>query len=458
MIGGQSSMFDGGKAILDRLVRVPDIATKRSTMAIEFDCPACDATIRVKDDAAGKKGRCPKCKVLLLVPDPGPEPEDEPEEAPPPSIEQPPALAESAETIEEPAAVSPRPVEPPLDLVEAPTVVRLPTTSGEPPSPVEEPVEEDLIVVSTPTPTPLPVVADSPIARVGRGASRRGSRRRSSSGLLPAVIAVIGFLVVAGGAWFAYRMTLPNVPDVITADRYRNVGLPPARFAAPGSDAIAAEVRESVMKSLASEGLPLKSGFVEVWLNAEGEELVVEVSPGPRSNAVRVPLGELDSIRSMLARERDHIATIKSRELRRSTADFFRDYAAYLDSGTAMARLPEYRDNVALNAATGVTGYAVEAIVGSTPFLCVYEDSTGGCYFFPPKETQKFRIRGRKLADGKTPLPIEIEVVLKDAEEGPPVSEEEAEQSEAEDTQKKDGADENHVKPDEATDTIGAAP
>ena len=36
-----------------------------STMAIEFDCPACDATIRVKDNAAGKKGRCPKCKRIL---------------------------------------------------------------------------------------------------------------------------------------------------------------------------------------------------------------------------------------------------------------------------------------------------------------------------------------------------------------------------------------------------------
>jgi hypothetical protein len=105
-----------------------------------------------------------------------------------------------------------------------------------------------------------------------------------------------------------------------------------------------------------------------------------------------------------------------------------------------MTRLPEYRDKVALNAATGVTGYAVEAIVGSTPFLCVYEDSRGGCFFFPPKETKKFHIRGRKLADGTTPLPIEIDVIVKDAEGAPPGDEREAgEQPKAEEAEKKDG-------------------
>nr|MDQ3333347.1 hypothetical protein [Planctomycetota bacterium] len=62
----------------------------------------------------------------------------------------------------------------------------------------------------------------------------------------------------------------------------------------------------------------------------------------------------------------------------------------------------------------------VEAIVGSTPFPCVYEDTTGGCYFFPPTGTQKFRIRGRKLADGTTPLPVDLEVVVKEAESRAP--------------------------------------
>src|SRR5689334_15150582 len=37
-------------------------------MAIQFQCPSCEATIRVPDEAAGKKGTCPRCNEKLLVP------------------------------------------------------------------------------------------------------------------------------------------------------------------------------------------------------------------------------------------------------------------------------------------------------------------------------------------------------------------------------------------------------
>ncbi len=37
-------------------------------MAIEFHCPYCTAVIRVPDSVAGRKGRCPKCDTLLIIP------------------------------------------------------------------------------------------------------------------------------------------------------------------------------------------------------------------------------------------------------------------------------------------------------------------------------------------------------------------------------------------------------
>ncbi len=42
---------------------------------IEFDCPACGAAVRVADEAGGRKGRCPQCQTLLLVPQAAPAPE-----------------------------------------------------------------------------------------------------------------------------------------------------------------------------------------------------------------------------------------------------------------------------------------------------------------------------------------------------------------------------------------------
>ncbi|MHC5539954.1 zinc-ribbon domain-containing protein, partial [Singulisphaera rosea] len=38
-------------------------------MPISVECPACGSTFRVRDDHAGKRGRCSKCKATLLIPD-----------------------------------------------------------------------------------------------------------------------------------------------------------------------------------------------------------------------------------------------------------------------------------------------------------------------------------------------------------------------------------------------------
>jgi predicted Zn finger-like uncharacterized protein len=39
-------------------------------MPISVTCPACAAAFQVKDEYAGKKGKCPKCKAVLTVPSP----------------------------------------------------------------------------------------------------------------------------------------------------------------------------------------------------------------------------------------------------------------------------------------------------------------------------------------------------------------------------------------------------
>jgi len=38
---------------------------------IKFSCPGCDVTIRVADEKAGKRGKCPKCGTVLTVPSQG---------------------------------------------------------------------------------------------------------------------------------------------------------------------------------------------------------------------------------------------------------------------------------------------------------------------------------------------------------------------------------------------------
>jgi len=52
---------------------------------IQFPCPQCCTVLRVPDDKAGKKGKCPKCGGVIAVPAATLEPEPEVVEAPQPA-------------------------------------------------------------------------------------------------------------------------------------------------------------------------------------------------------------------------------------------------------------------------------------------------------------------------------------------------------------------------------------
>ncbi|MBX9581090.1 MAG: hypothetical protein K2X87_12345, partial [Gemmataceae bacterium] len=57
-------------------------------MSITFVCAACPKTLKVPDRAAGRRGRCPGCGAVNVVPGPAaapPEPEPEPEHDPDPA-------------------------------------------------------------------------------------------------------------------------------------------------------------------------------------------------------------------------------------------------------------------------------------------------------------------------------------------------------------------------------------
>src|SRR5262245_61440961 len=45
-------------------------------MAIKFNCTHCSHGLTVKDELAGKKGRCPRCKNVITVPAPVSAPAD----------------------------------------------------------------------------------------------------------------------------------------------------------------------------------------------------------------------------------------------------------------------------------------------------------------------------------------------------------------------------------------------
>ena len=54
-----------GTGVADGLRRVPLV---RVDMPIQFNCPSCQAALRLNDESAGRRGQCPKCQTQIVVP------------------------------------------------------------------------------------------------------------------------------------------------------------------------------------------------------------------------------------------------------------------------------------------------------------------------------------------------------------------------------------------------------
>lgn len=422
---------------------------------IEFECPACEATIRVGENAVGKKGRCPKCQTLLLVPDPDDFDEDEEDEETEPETESespaPVDTAAQSDTEPEPDFTPPPEPEPvpepaPEPLTEpAPASAVAAAADNAAPDDAEASPPTSEVIDQSPDGSvsidPAPVDPDnpfafaappSPLARVtsSRRSRRRGGSRSSSRATTSIMAAMAGVFVLLVGGGVLYLLMQPDLSGSLEGERFRTVELPAVSFARPADD-VPSDSVTAVTDVLRNQGLPLKSEYISVMIDAVGDQPRVTVTPGPQATAVRVALGDQPGVKTVLVRERERITKVKQRELRTATSGLYRDYAAYLNDGTSMSKLPEYRNQVALNAAVGPVGYAVEAVVSGYPFPCVYEDAEGHCYYFLPDGIRTFRLRGRKLPDGSTPLPVDYEVTLVDAA-SPVVSRSQPDETDAE--------------------------
>lgn len=441
-------------------------------MAIEFECPECEKTIRVKDSAAGKTGRCPKCRVLLLIPDPAdwedeeeedddgqsregyaprdnapedePPPPDSPREMPPtvefnvtgerhnPSATIPPApepVPSGGSAAEETAAAEVHFSEaPPTEESDSDTVVAHPSgilnqKDGSDTDAIAPTEEFKAPWSSEPTPSALPEESSSAaaLARVRSGRSRR--QPMTTARRITIVAAVCAMVLLIGVGWWLYASTLPDLSRTITGERLPKATFERVTVSIPGT--VSSDVVDDVLADIGGGGYPFNSSLMQVDLYPASGELEVAVEPTAETVAVRVPLASDPDVREALRDVKDVIAEAQSQERAAALAAYFKDYVALMESGSRIDSLLDYRDQIALNAAVGPVGYAIEAIVPRrAPLLCVYQDAAGNCYFFIPKGIEKFRIKGRKLlgAEEAAPLPVDFVVMVKEGEESVEVS------------------------------------
>jgi tetratricopeptide (TPR) repeat protein len=168
---------------------------------IRFQCTGCGATIKVNDNLAGKRGKCPKCGTVVTIPFPEPQPVDE---------SAPPHVAESAR----PAVAPPRPAPAPRT----------------PPQPRAVPDESAYANWTAPTPAVEPAAPQAFVASATKDKAKAGQ------GKAKLYAAVAAGVVIAGGVAAYFVVSGKGKPATAQETQKLADGLAPVSSSGGESD------------------------------------------------------------------------------------------------------------------------------------------------------------------------------------------------------------------------------
>ena len=336
-------------------------------MAILFQCPHCDASIRVADTAAGKRGRCPQCQEALLVPDVPRAPHAQPEAT----------------------------VADPLDVVPAVPPAR-PDDGQFPFAPAGIP----------PVVTPPPSVARQ---------LRRRQRMRWGRLLVPLFFAA----AFAGAvAWLLWKSE-PRMEGVIAGVRLADFG-PVSESLGLSEIELPKEQAREILVAMQEKPLPsLVSELMRVEFVSDGSRLTVELHRGRETQFYRVPLMKNPLVRDFVKEHLGALEAPRQQELGDAATAFVRDWQEASQAGLVM-NAAQYRDDLALPLLSGPLGYHLVAAAEGRLYPCVYQEGSD-VYFLLPRGTSQFRVQGRALQGRRLLFPGRFTVnVAKDEQTGIP--------------------------------------
>lgn len=311
-------------------------------MAIEFECPSCNAVMRVPDAYAGKQGRCPQCETRLLVP-----------------------------------------------VVARPDLNTNPTANDQP---AGQPVATPITPNAAPT-TP----AHTPGTRI---TTRKRSRRRPSRALVIG-IPVIGFLLLLGIIAWSLTDKLPTLSGNLAARMLTEKTLP--RIIIPWSDTgLSPDDRQTLQTLLAEKAETLSSELVTCRLIGTDDGIAVQWTAAAAAAWVVVDaVSESEKSLSLwLKKERPRLNALRRTELLDALSEYCRDKLQQATGDQITIDAAVVRDSVALNAAVDALGYAVAAKAGRRVIRATAENEQGQLYFCVPGETQTITLAGRNSSNG----------------------------------------------------------
>ncbi len=347
-------------------------------MAIEFRCPYCEATIRVADSAPGRVGKCPKCNTKMVVP--------KPTAAMPPSlpldfggVAGPPAVPSAS-----PKAPDDEPVLLEENDTEVPDIQFAPATGAVEPAPLALPT--NLVPV---------IVPAGPIRRVIK-------KRKTKP---PQVMWIIATLMGLGSAiaagYMVYREAFRGGFDgELIGTALEDPQLPPVTIPRATLTLVSSAL-EPLLADLEAQPVPLLSELMEVKVGGSKEGLVITVEHGPRTRWYRVDAKSHPRLAAFAKKHEQAWSTARIKKLDQSANAFIRDYQKVRQKEVDSSVMPPYRDSLALSALVKGLGVHTVAVVGTTVYPCVYEQSDGSLYFLLPAKLKSFSLQGKPQGNGQ---------------------------------------------------------
>lgn len=324
---------------------------------IQFQCPHCQATIRVNDSAMGQRGDCPQCNQALLVPMAGPVAQQE---------------------SDTPAQVNPMGQQPTQSQA-------MNDLFSEIASPKEAESEDDPIY--------------------------KAVNKAHQSNIGTVLTGVFFLLIGIGGAIAAYHFSQPKLQRTFTAqlmpaDSIKRTLLTRKTINQP-------ELFEQFWLAHPGKKVDINSRILETSVLAQKRGLEFQLFPGPDNDLYRVDVLKNKPLDEFYRKNRGSIEALRKEVLLNATGDFL---TQMIEKEEGLKQnsilLIEIRDRMILTAMVKGLGFRLSAVVHGKQYPCVWQDSEDRLYFSLPQGTVNFTIRETDIANNEKIYPNSLRLTV----------------------------------------------
>lgn len=364
-------------------------------MAIQFKCPECDATIRVPDTSAGKKGTCPQCSEKLIVPSIAPGTTGAV------FASLPSASRSGAAHVDGTHLGTPH-----IDVGSK--------KSGDHSSHSRQ--RDDSHHAASSTGRGMQLIDDDDevsLVQKSTGKGKHREQKRSFGWTVP----VFCISVLAGVIGMIYWNSQPKLGEKLTAHVTSDTR--PRTGSISGSlSGLTPDDLNEVLQNLKAAPAEWTSPSTAIRLTGTDEDVSVTISPGTSSQLVVIKPAQSTIFADFVQQYGDQLEKPRLAEIKKNAPKLFADWLKHFVENTPMVNQSAHCEGVVFPSLVTGVGYHLEAATKGIIYPCVFEDDGGGLYFLLPTDTKSFVLRGRKIP-GSVSFPADFTVVVADPNETP---------------------------------------